>query len=145
MPFLQHECSSLVRRPRDVFQQVAAIERLDQERNRAVAQCLSANVIVIMSRDEDDRQLMPFPSNPPLQFRPIDSGQTHVCDDARHARQRTGQQKRFRGFEGDGFVSGGLEDAPNRFANAAIVVDGRDDHVRLRHQAGIVRAARTRG
>ena len=61
---------------------VATIERFHQERNRAISQCLLANVIVIMGRDEDDRQLTPFPSNPPLQFRPVHAGQTHVCDDA---------------------------------------------------------------
>ena len=70
--------SGVVRRPCDVFQQVAAIERLHQERDRAISQCLLANVIVVMGRDEDDRQLMPFPSNPPLQFRPV-----HARADAR--------------------------------------------------------------
>ena len=121
--------SGVVRRPSDVFQQVAAIERFHQEGDCAISQCLLANVIVIMGRDEDDRQLMPFPSNPPLQFRPVHPGQTHVCDDARHARQRAGQQKRFRGFEGDGFVSGGFENALNRFSNTTIVVDGCDDEI----------------
>ena len=61
------------------------------------------------------------------------------------------KQKCFRGFEGDGFVSGGFEDALNRFSNTTIVVDGCDDHIRLRHQdapfcmPGIVRTARTPG
>ena len=84
-----------------MFQQVATIEWFHQKGDRAISQCLSANVIVIMGSDENDRQLTPFPSNPPLQFRPIHPGQTHVCDDARHPRKRAGQQERFRGFEGD--------------------------------------------
>ena len=40
----------------------------------------------------------------------------------------------FRGFEGDGFVSGGFEDALNRLSNTTIVVDGCDNEIRLRHQ-----------
>jgi hypothetical protein len=117
-----------------VFQQFAAIERFHHEGDRAISQCLLANAIVIMGCDDDDRQLMAFPSNLPLQFRPVDAGQTHVCDDARHARKRTGQQERFRGFEGYGFVSGGFKDALNGFSDTTIVVDGCDDHIRLRHQ-----------
>ena len=95
--------------------------------------------------------MTPFLSNPPLQLRPVHAGQTHVCDDARHARQRAGQEKCFRGFEGNGFVSGGFEDALNRFSNTTIVVDGCDDHIRLRHQdapfcmPGIACTARTPG
>ena len=49
----------VVRRPCDVVQQVTAIERFHQKRDRAISQRLLANVIVIMGRDEDDRQLMP--------------------------------------------------------------------------------------
>ena len=81
--------SGVVRRPCDVFQQVATIERFHQEGDRAIPQCLLANVIVIMGGDEDDRQLTPLASSPPLQFRPVHTGETHVCDDARHARQHT--------------------------------------------------------
>jgi hypothetical protein len=147
-----------------MFQQVATIERFHQEGDGTIPQCLLANVIVIMGRDEDDRQLTPFASNPPLQFRPVYAGQTHVCDDTRHARKRTGQQKSFRGFEGDGFVSGGFENALNRLSNTTIVVHRCDDPIRLRHQVtfarpelrrasrdapfcipGIVRTARTPG
>jgi hypothetical protein len=62
--------SGVVRRQSDVFQQIAAIERLHQEGDGAISQCLSADVIVIMRGDQNDRQLTPFPSNPPLQFRP---------------------------------------------------------------------------
>jgi hypothetical protein len=134
-----------------VFQQVAAIERLYQESNRAVPQCLLANVIVVMGRDEDDRQLTPLPSNPPLQFCPVHPGQTHVCDDARHARKGARQQKGFRGFEADGLISSGFKDALNGLSNATIVVDRCDDHMRLRHQDApfsmrrIVRTSRTLG
>ena len=138
-----------LRRPRDVFQQVAAIERFHQEGDRAISESLLANVIVIMGRDEDDRQLAPFPSNPPLQFRPVHAGQPHVCDDAHHARQRARQQKRFRGFEGDGFVSGGFEDALNRLSNTTIVVDGSDDGsmgtATLLHAAAWYASARAAG
>src|SRR5262245_20764981 len=87
-----------------------------------------------MGSDEDDRQLTPFQSNPPLQFRPGDTGQTHVGDDARHARKRTGEQERFRGFEGDSFVARGFKDAPDRLSNTMIVVDGCDQ-IRLRHHS----------
>jgi hypothetical protein len=136
------------RRPSDVFQQVAAIERLHQEGNCAVSQCLVAHLIVIMGRDQDDGQLTPFASNPPLQLRPIHAGQADVCDDARHARQRARQQKRFSRFEADGPVSGGFEDTLNGFANTAIVIDGCNDHIQLRHRDAtffmrrIVRTAR---
>ena len=65
-----------------MFQQVAAIERFHQEGDCTISQCLLANVIVIMGRDQDDRQLTPFPSNPPLQFRPVHTGETDVGDDA---------------------------------------------------------------
>ena len=134
-----------------MFQQVATIERFHQEGHSAISECLFANLIVIMGRDEDDRQLTPFASNQPLQFRSVYAGQTHVCDDAGHARKRTGQQKCFRRFEGDGFVPGGFKNALNGFSNTAIVVDGCDDHIRLRHQNAlfcmhrIVRTARTFG
>src|SRR5262245_37741436 len=87
-----------------------------------------------MSSDEDDGQLAPFTSNAPLQFGSVHTGETHVCDDTRHARQSAGQQKRFRGFEGDGFVSGGFEDALNRLSNTTIVVDGCDNQIRPPHQ-----------
>jgi hypothetical protein len=143
--------SSLARRSGDVFQEIATIERLYQESNRAIPQCLLANVVVVMGRNENDRQLTPFPSNPPLEFRPIYAGQTHVCDHARHVRQRSGQQKRFRGIESDAFVPGGFEHALNGFSNATIVVDRCDDRMRRRHQAtpfcirGIVRTAHTPG
>jgi hypothetical protein len=134
-PFLQHEFSALVRRVSDVVQQVAAIERFHQEGSGAVSQCLLANVIVIMGCDQDDRQLMPLPSNPPLQFRPVDTRQTHVCDDAGHARQRAGLQKGFRGLKRDGFVSGGFQNALNRLSNPTIVVHSCDNQIRLPHQA----------
>jgi hypothetical protein len=118
-----------------VFQQVAAVERLHEEGDRAISQGLLSNVIVIMGSDEDDRQLTPFTSNPTLQFRPIHTGQTHICDDARHARDRARQQKRLRGFKRDGFVSGRFEDALNRLSNTTVVVDGGDNEIQLRHQA----------
>jgi hypothetical protein len=149
--FLQPELSSLARSPSHVFQQVAAIERLYQEGNSPVLQCLLAKVIVIMGCDQDDRQLTPFPSNPPLKFRPVHAGQTHVCDDARNARKRARQQKCFRGFEADGFVSGGFKDVLDGFSNTTIVVDRCDDHIRLGHQNAsscmrrIVRTARPLG
>jgi hypothetical protein len=148
--FLRPELSSLARGPSDVFQQVAAIERLYQEGNSAVLQCLSAKVIVIMGCDEDDRQLTPFPSNPPLKFRPVHAGQTHVCDDARNARKRARQQKCFRGLEADGSVSGGFKHVLDGFSNATIVVDRCDDHIRLHQNASscmrrIVRAVRPLG
>ena len=37
-------------------QQFAAIERVHQERDGAIWQCLLSNVIVIVGRDHDDRQ-----------------------------------------------------------------------------------------
>jgi hypothetical protein len=54
-----------------VFQQVAAIKRLYEEGDGAISQRLSADVIVIVGCDQNDRQLTPFPSNPPLQFCPV--------------------------------------------------------------------------
>src|SRR5918995_1856436 len=75
---------------------------------------------------------------------PVPPGQTHVGDDARYARERTGDQKHFCGFEGDGFVSGGFEDALHRFSNTTIVVDGRDDHIRPRHLVRTLLHARHR-
>jgi hypothetical protein len=117
-----------------VFQQVAAIERFHQEGDRAISQCLLANVIVIMGRDEDDRQLTPFASNPPQELRTVHTGETHVCDYARHEQKRAGQQERFRGFEGDGLVSSRFQNALNRLQNPAIVIHSRDNQVRLQHQ-----------
>ncbi len=57
-----------------MLQQVAAIKWFDQEGDGAISQCPSPNVIVIMGRNEDDRQLTPFPSNSPLQFSPVHAG-----------------------------------------------------------------------
>ena len=57
----------------------------------------------------------------------------------------------LRGLERDGVVSSGFKDALNGFANATIVVDRCDDHIRRRHQDvpfcmhRIVRTARTLG
>jgi hypothetical protein len=46
-----------------VFQQVAAIERLHEKRERAISQRLLANIIVVMGSDKNERQLTPFTSN----------------------------------------------------------------------------------
>jgi hypothetical protein len=125
-----------------VFQQFAAIEWFHQEGNGAVPEGLSAYLLVVMGGDDDDRQFGLVLSNPPLQLRPVHPGQSYICDDTRHARERAGQQKRFRGCESDGFVSGGFKDALNGFSNATIVVDRCDDHSRPRHQDGPIRMRR---
>src|SRR5262245_47180252 len=72
------QVSGVVRRPRNVLQQFAAVERFHQEGHRTIPQRLATHVVVVMSSDEDHRQLTPFASNPPLEFRPIDSRQAHV-------------------------------------------------------------------
>ncbi len=74
--------SGVLRRSSDVCQQFATVERFDQERDGAIPQYLLSNVVIIVGRDDNDRQQTPLPSNPPLQFRSIHAGQTHVCDDA---------------------------------------------------------------
>ncbi|HEY6613412.1 MAG TPA: hypothetical protein VIZ32_02805, partial [Vicinamibacterales bacterium] len=139
--------SGRARRPSDTLQQVATIERFHQKGHRAISQCLSANVIVIMGSDEDDRQMTPLQSNPPLQFRPIHPGQAHVCDDAGHPRKHAGQQERFRGFKCDRVVSRGLEDALNRLSNTPVVVNSCDQEIRLRllHAAAWYASARAVG
>ena len=43
-----------------MFQQVAAIERLHQEGDCAISQCLLENLIVIIGGDQDDRQLTDY-------------------------------------------------------------------------------------
>jgi hypothetical protein len=134
-----------------VFQQVAAVERFHKDGDCAISQCLSADVIVIMGSDENDRELTPFPPNPPLQFRPVHTGEAQVRDDARHARQRAGLQERFRRFEGECSVSSRFQNALNRLANPAIVIHRCDNQVRLPHQdrpfsmPGIVRTPRAAG
>ena len=94
MPFPLCGAVKNICHPCDVCQQVVAIERFHQEGDRAVPQGLAADVIVIMGGDEDHRQLTPLPSNPPLQLRPVHAGEPHVRDDACHARQRAGPEKR---------------------------------------------------
>src|SRR5262245_14582120 len=122
MAILQHDPSVAARHPGDVFQQLAGIERFHQESNGAISQSLLPNHVVVMGRDDDDRQLTSFSSNPPLQFGAVDTGQAHVGDDARHAREHTGKDKGLRGCKADGLVAGGFEDALNRLPNPTIVV-----------------------
>src|SRR5262245_31806317 len=76
--------SALVRRPCDVLQQFTTIEWLHHERGRSVSQCLSADVIVVVSGDEDDRQTRAVASGATLQFKAVDSGQTNVCYHTHH-------------------------------------------------------------
>src|SRR5262249_52110503 len=65
--------SALARDPCDLLQQFIAIEWLDHERHRAVLQRSPADMIVIVSRDEDDRHPRPIASDATLQFEAIDS------------------------------------------------------------------------
>jgi hypothetical protein len=57
-----------------VFQQLAAIERLQHEGNRAISHRSSSDVVVVMRGDEHDRQLWPFVSDPGLQLDAVDAG-----------------------------------------------------------------------
>jgi hypothetical protein len=57
-----------------VFQQDAAVERFHQEGDRSISQCLLSDIIVIMSRNEDNGQLTPFTSDPSLQFGSVQAG-----------------------------------------------------------------------
>jgi len=118
-----------------MFQQFTAIKRFHQEGNRAISQCLLANLMIIMGSDDDDRQLTSFPSNPALKLGAVDAGQPNVGDDAHHTRERTGQEKCFRRCETDGLVPGGFENALNRLPNPTIVINSRDDARGLTHQA----------
>ncbi len=126
-----------------MFQEIAAVERLNQEGDRAISQGLPADVIVIMGSNQNDWKLAPCPSNPPLQFRPIHTRQPHINNDARHVRQRSGLEKRFRGFKERRFVSGRLQNALERLPNTTIVVNSCDDETRRRLHARIVRTAPT--
>jgi len=66
--------STLVCGSCDVFQQLAAIERLQHEGNRAISHRSSSDVVVVMRGDEHDRQLWPFMSDPGLQLDAVDAG-----------------------------------------------------------------------
>src|SRR6187431_2213575 len=69
-----HLRSTLVCGSCDVLKQLAAIERLQHEGNRAISHRSSSDVVVVMRGDEHDGQLRPFMSDPRLQLDAVDAG-----------------------------------------------------------------------
>src|SRR5258705_10139898 len=97
--------SVLVRAPFDAVQQLRRVERLHQEVHGAVLKRLLPDVLVVVSGDENDRQLRARSSDPTLQLETVHTWQPHVGKKTRRLPQNARFQERLRGSEDNDLVS----------------------------------------
>ena len=94
----------------DRGQQVPGVKWLVKETRGALAESALPGLVIVVTRNEDDRQVRALELNPPVEFEPVHSRHANVRNQTDHRLKVARLHKFLRGREDQNVVAGGFHE-----------------------------------